>query len=112
MPCSGVYMDDYADYDSPGCDIWREKRLEIGKSRKAHACYECGRKIEKGERQDVAEALQEGLWFDMRRCVECLTLAELITTEHGACPQWGLLREISSELDYDWRAFHPVREEN
>lgn len=103
MTCASGYLEDYVDYDSPESRIWREKRV-VG--RKRYKCCECGRVIEIGERQDYVECLDENGWGSGRRCIECSTLAELITTEHGACPQWYLLREIAKELGYDWDSFH------
>lgn len=57
-------------------------------ARKEHGCYECGRKIQPGERYEYVWGVCEGEAFVSKTCPRCLALREWVTA-HVPCFCWA-----------------------
>jgi hypothetical protein len=92
------------DYDEP--EIFEGAFI---KSRKAHTCFECRNKIEKGEFYFRVKGLCDGDWFKYAICDDCETIGNWLV--YSQREQWvfGELNEILKEIyDLDLLGFRFV----
>ena len=90
----------YCDYDGPAPSVYRKA---VHTARTQHKCYECGRKIQPGERYENCFAVYDGAAVTSPTCSYCLDLRECVNA-HVPCLCWshGNIREECIETAQEY----------
>lgn len=81
---------------------WKVFRSEWRTARKQHACYDCGRKIEPGERYYFATGISNDdwrRWDTYRECAHCQYAAKWLLAECGGYLFGGILEDLEEHWD-------------
>jgi hypothetical protein len=85
-------------------DVWNEDYLV---ARKSHACGECGRAIDKGERYTRIGYLQDGSWGTHKLCAHCRVACDWLWFECGGFLCEGVHEDIHEHAE-EYRSW-PLR---
>lgn len=73
-------------------------KVKIRKARKQHSCTECERVIAAGERYENTSYLYEGVFFNCKMCVDCLSAKDQFFPSNGYCTG-GMWEDIAQEVN-------------
>jgi RNase P subunit RPR2 len=88
-------------------DVAEVYRTNVRTARKAHRCDECHRSITPGERYEEAVGFQDGSWWRMCTCHECLPIAAWVVRNCGCRIHGDLWRHLEEDVFCEMRGELP-----
>lgn len=98
-------LDCYCDYDSP--DVYSSKLVH---ARKPYKCYECGHRIEVGERHEYAFGVSGGDTYQPRTCLHCRDIRQFVVN-NIPCFCWAHGNVLEDARDIIDAAYHHAPDE-